>query len=100
MRVTGQVSIDAAAGADELIVAAPGAGKAILVVGGEVHADAVGTVQVFHTDNTPSNALSGNMTLANGGAAKLEGILAPENKSLVLRPTTAGMQGWISYLVI
>lgn len=90
----------AAAGATTTIIAAPGAGKAIRVLGGSVTVNAAGTAQWFHTAASGGNELTGVMTLAAGAFCPLGYWELPENTLLCCQAVTGNIRGSIQYCLV
>lgn len=97
-------SINLAAGADQVLVAAPGTSKQLWVMNVAITTNAQGTVSFQDEDNT---AISGIMQLAQYGGfvAKSDNFAIPvwkvaTNKALEVDIVTSEVDGWLGYAIV
>jgi hypothetical protein len=100
-----QVAVNIAAGANNSIIAAPGASKQIWVYGGLLMASVDGTISIQDEDDT---AISGIMPVAarGGWAHSVSGNFAmpvwkvATNKALEIDAVTCDVDGFLTYAVV
>lgn len=103
VRSYGHVAINLAAGANQSLVAAPGAGLQIWVYGYHLAVNAAGTVSFQDEDDT---ALSGVMPIATSAVVPPSGNSAmpvwklATNKALEVDVVTSELDGWLSYAIV
>lgn len=95
-------AISSVTGANQQIIAAPGAGKQIWVYGYQITVTASGTMAFQDSDDT---ALSGAMTLTSGIAMAPSNFSMPlfkvaTNKALEVDVVTATINGTIQYAIV
>ena len=100
-----KVAINLAAGADQQLVAAPGANKQIWVYGYHFMVNVAGTVSFQDSDDTalsgimPFGATGGAVVTPSGNFAMPIWKLAT-NKALEVDVVTSELDGWLSYAIV
>lgn len=101
----GHVAINLAAGANQSLIAAPGAGKQIWVYGYHIAVNVAGTVSFQDEDDTALSGImplgnTGNATVAPSGNSAMPIWKLTTNKALEADVVTSELDGWLAYAIV